>query len=348
MADRRKEFAHTMGREEMFSPENPYFQTAWDSTSLASYMQCPRRYWYEILEGWRPKALSADILFGSAMHESCAVYETHRLNGMEHDPALIAAVRYALKKSKGGILDPVSGEELRNLDEADDPRKTRYTLVRTLVWWADEFGQDDQLPTVVLPDGRPGLELSFRLPIGIESRDGDPILLCGHFDKVADYGDTKLLVERKTTKSSISAHYWRKWNPNVQVYDYDLAAGIVFGDDAAGGVMMEVFQTAITLSRTERHEIRRTRPEREEWLRELRRWIGRAELDATAALEAHDVPDANPIDAYPRNTAACTLHGGCPFQRICSKSPGVREIYLKGEFQRLTWNPLANREASLG
>lgn len=330
MTDRRPDFPHTKGREAMWSAAEPYVQVVWDSTSLSSYMQCPRRYYYEIIEGWRPKALSADLLFGKLLHDATGLYDTLRVEGKDHETALREMVRWALVHSAGGQPDSVTGEMLPPLDECDDPTKTRLTLIRCLVWWADEFGADATFPPLVMPDGKVTVELSWRLPLGIETPDGDQYIVCGHFDELVRYGDDHVMVlERKTTKSTISSYFWRRYNPSVQVWTYDLAARLYAGDSARG-VLMEAFQTGKTMARVERKPIPRTKEQAEEWLGEVEQWIKRAEADARA-------------QHWPLNTTACNNFGGCPFARVCVKSPGVRSMYLDGEFQRQFWNTMAER-----
>lgn len=329
LIDWREHYPHTKGREAMWSAREPFVQTAWDSTSLVSYMQCPRRYFYEIIEGWRPKGLNVDVLFGSTVHDSVEVYERARLEGEEHQAALRRAVRHALRMARGGFPDPVSGEMQPSLDDGGNPAKSNHAAIRVIVWWADEHGQNDTLPTARLGDGRPGLEISFRVPLDIINPDGDAYLLVGHFDKWAVFGDGIVPVERKTTKSTLGLRYWDKFSPNVQITNYALASQVLVPDHAYQ-VKIEAFQTGVTFARSERHTATRTPAYLEEWTDELAYWIKRAEEDGKRRK-------------WPKNEATCSLNGGCPFRRICSKDPGVRDRYLKGEFQRLTWNPLRNR-----
>ena len=47
------------------------------------------------------------------------------------------------------------------------------------------------------------------------------------------------------------------------------------------------------------------------------------------------------------NDTACDKFGGCKFRSICSKSPQVREQFLRSDFVKLEekdqWNPLKSR-----
>ena len=45
--------------------------------------------------------------------------------------------------------------------EFEDTIKTRFTLLRSVVWYLEQF-ENDPCETVILADGRPAVELSFR------------------------------------------------------------------------------------------------------------------------------------------------------------------------------------------
>ena len=78
----------------------------------------------------------------------------------------------------------------------------------------------------------------------------------------------------------------------------------------------------------------RTPDQLDEWREDLRFWLGQAEAFATAGH-------------WPMNDTACGNYGGCKFREVCSKSPQVREQYLKSSFDKLDeserWNPLRAR-----
>jgi hypothetical protein len=47
---------------------------------------------------------------------------------------------------------------------------------------------------------------------------------------------------------------------------------------------------------------------------------------------------------WPMNESSCGNYGGCAFREICSKSPQVRERFLRTDFtQDKPWNPLEPR-----
>ena len=323
----KKAFSHTAGRAAMW---DGHVQVAWDATSLDAYMRCARYWYYSIHEGWRPKALSADLLFGKIVHECCAEYDRIRFEGVDHEPALRDAVRMVLNLARGGVPDSVTGEIMPALDDCGDNKKTTHTAVRLLVWWADEVAEDNPVETLRLADNTPALEHSFRFPLTITAPAGDNYIVCGHFDKLATFLEHVWVVERKTTKQTIGSYFWKQFSPNAQIDTYALAGRIVLPGPSIAGVLMEAFQTGVTMTRFERHMEHRSRAYLEEWFTQIEQWVKRAERDSLA-------------EEWPKCPASCALYGGCDFRSICSKDPGTRERYLEANFQRLPWNPLRNR-----
>jgi len=305
-------------------------QIAWDSTSLDTYCQCPRKYLYSIRRGFRPKIGSATLLYGQCAHAAAETYARVRARGGSREDALDAAVQVALELSWDPNLD-----ELAELGPKDGRKKrTRENLVRSVVWWDDEFGDDTTVETIVLPDGRPAVELSWTFPLDITAPDGSTYLLCGHFDRLVRYAGAAYVGEKKHTTNSLSSFYFARYSPNTQVSTYTVAGKVYMPE--IRGVLVEAEQLGVGFSRFERDFAHRSRQEQDEWLRTIPKWIKRAEADAEA-LAAGDP------DAFPMNQSACSNYGGCTFRNICSKSPVVRERFLEGEFKREFWDPLRTR-----
>jgi hypothetical protein len=78
------------------------------------------------------------------------------------------------------------------------------------------------------------------------------------------------------------------------------------------GVIIDAAQIAIEFSRFTRSFTFRTQEQIEEWLLDLRYWLGKAEEYAIA-------------NYWPLNDTACDKYGGCKFRKVCSRSPQVRE-----------------------
>lgn len=301
--------------EELYSKRIPRLQVAWDATSLASLMKCPRYYQYNILEGWRSER--SPLIFGGLYHECLEVYDKALASGNSQRTSAITATKYAL----------IEGHKL---DQFEDRYRNRFTLTRAIVWYTEHY-KHDPATTVMLKDGKPAVELSFRTPLPLVSPDGDDYLLCGHIDKIVEFSGDQLVLERKTTLTTLSEYYYKQFTPNPQISTYTLASRVVMPRQAKG-VLMDCAQTALGFTQFGRHFAYRSHGGTEEYLREILLYIKSAERFAEDEF-------------WPKNEAACMLFGGCTFRKICERDESVREKWLEADFERTKpWNPLEIRD----
>lgn len=125
-------------------------QTVYDSVSLGKLQGCLRKYNFHLIQGWQQKELPPALAWGRDYHTCQEAYHKCIAWGLDHETSTKRVVRLAM----------LLGERLLSLDTS----RTKETLVRSIVWYLEEF-KDDPLKTALLPDGRPAVELSFMLPI---------------------------------------------------------------------------------------------------------------------------------------------------------------------------------------
>ena len=309
-----------MSRNTAFSEIVPNLQLAWDSTSLGAFKECPRKYEYSIVKGYQPRALSVHLIFGLHYHSSLEAYDHARSAGADHKTALRAAVKKALSVT----WDSVLGRPWTS----DDKNKNRETLLRSIVWYLDQFA-NDPLETVQLANGKPAVELSFRWQSSYETQDKEPFLICGHLDRVAKINGKAWIVDRKTTKSTISSDFFAKFTPDNQFTIYTLSAFVVYNMPVEG-IICDGAQIAVTFSRFERQPVPRHKSQIEEWYQELGQWLLLAE---SYARQGH----------WPMNDKSCGNYGGCQFREVCSMAPSDRERWLESKFTKRIWDPLQVR-----
>ena len=317
------------------APWNENLQIAWDATSLRSLMTCPRKYEYEILQG--RKNGNEAMRFGLVYHAAKEIldeeisYRKEIAYGGDVDEALIMAIQYAWTETeKWGTKDDIP---------CIDNARTRYTLVRGLVWSLEALGTDILTP-FEFPDGTLGIELSWRVPLPITYHEPQtpnptediekPYLLCGHFDGLVNFQYDVYVLERKTTKQTLKSFFFKNYSPDVQISTYNLAADLMYQTLDVRGVIVEVMQTAVGFSRYLRQPIKRTLEQRSEFLEDVIYYIKKAEEYAESGV-------------YPKNEAVCGLYGGCAYRKICSLSPSVRQDFLESGFKVDKWNPLVVR-----
>lgn len=304
-----------------FSSWVPAMQLAWDSTSIGLLKECPRKYQLSLYAGWAPRVESVHLRFGIEHHEALAVYDHAKAQGAPHDDALDAALAHVLRSTWD--------EALGRPWFSDHQQKNRFTLIRTIVWYLEEF-RDDPLRTVRLANGKPAVELSFRWTSDMTTPDGEPVLLCGHLDKIATGPDGQTyIVDRKTTGSYLGTDYFSKFSPDNQFTLYSLAGKVVYSQPVAG-LVVDAAQIAVSFSRFQRGLVPRHQSVIDEWYTDLQIWLG----------QAYEYAKRN---YWPMNDKSCNNYGGCPFRGICAHAPSIRDEWLKASFVHRTWDPLRVR-----
>jgi hypothetical protein len=159
-------------------------------------------------------------------------------------------------------------------------------------------------------------------------------LLSGHLDRVVNFAEHLYVMDRKTSLSTLGTYYFNQWSPSNQMTLYTLAGKIMLNAPIKGviidaaQVLLEkpnAFQPGFTY---------RTDDQLDEWLIDLRYWL-------------HAAENYGANNYWPQNDTSCDKFGGCKFREVCSRSPAVREQYLRASFDKLDedqrWNPLRAR-----
>lgn len=301
----------------MLSAFHDGIQYAFDSTSIKLAETCPYKYKLKIIEGWQSKSLSVHLRFGLCYATALEHYYKHLANGLSSTEALVEVIHEALKSTWD------RGTEYTGPWISDNSSKTRENLIRTIVWYVDQFAQD-QVKTVMLSNGKPAVEYSFSFEVD------DGIVFCGHIDRLVSYTNDIYVMDQKTTASTISSNYFSQYSPDTQVSMYTFAGKIIY-DLPVQGMIIDAAQIAVNFSRFERGFVPRTEGQLNEW------------YDQTLYKIDH-IRDLTREQFFPMNDTACNNYGGCEFRRVCSKSPEVRYNFLVADFVKTEpWNPLARR-----
>jgi hypothetical protein len=319
---------------------NTQIQYAWDSTSLGYLKTCARLYQYIMIEGWAGKDENIHLRFGQEYHSALQDYEIARANGERHEDAIHSAVRVLMERTAGWDVDTTT---------KTGKYKNRDSLVGLVVDYLDHYGANDTAETYIRADGRPAVELSFRFELDFGPKinlsgsmvvngevvdAGQPYLLCGHLDRVVNFNDQLLVMDHKTTTTTLSDNFFDQWEPNNQMTLYTLAGKVVL-DAPIRGVVISGAQIMLEHpNRFVRGFTYRTQDQLDEWIGDLSLILRNAETYAEAKY-------------WPMNDTSCDKFGGCKFRGICSKAPSVRNKFLAADFVKLPederWNPLKSR-----
>lgn len=293
------------------------FQFAWDSTSITSFATCPRKYYLSQLQGWTAELRSVHLIFGGHYASALEHFHKHKAAGLSHDDAL----RLVVKE----VLENTWDREHGKPEDWMHNTKTRDTLVRSIVWYLEQF-KEDPMQTVILSDGRAAVEYSFSIDLS------DDYLYCGHIDRLVTYGaDSDIYVQdQKTSGAQITPRYFEGFSPDYQMTGYTWAGQIIFNMPVRG-VVVDAAYIAVGFTAFGRQPITRSEKQLEEFRHEVLHHIENAK-------RCHE------SGYYPMNRTACGNYGGCEFRRVCSAVPGIRDNLLQGNFKkRDRWDPLQRR-----
>ena len=339
-----------------FSDSIPNLQVLWDSTSLGWLKRCPRYYQLRMLEGLETKQGSIHLTFGIIYHKALEIYDIGRNDGKPHSDAQDDAVKHALEAS----VEYYDAWQCQNCervwpndedhqdyclacwdDQPEDtfqafhdlltelPQKGREQLVRAVVWYTETY-KNDALETVQLANGKAAVELSFTLPLDFGPEGTEELYaLRGHLDRLAKEMGGIWIPDRKTTKGTLYPSYFDGFSPHNQVTLYTLAGRMIF-DQPVQGIIIDAVQMAVSFCRYQRGYINRTVSQLEEFLNDLQVWFKQAEMYAKN-------------NHWPMNEESCNLYGGCPYRKICGRSPEVRQKYIENDYVRRPWNPAEDR-----
>ena len=294
-----------------FSQRLPGMQLQVNSSSLGPFKQCPRKYYYTIVTGLETAERSIHLTFGTLVHKASEIYDLNKLEGLSHEENLLATLKWALRATWDFRL----GRPW----QSGHSDKNRTTFIRSIIWYLEQYGANDNLETVVLANGSPAVELDFEFESGYLTGQGESVTFIGKLDKLVRLGDDPFVKDIKTTGYALDPGYWKRYNPDNQFSLYTVAGKVAFGIGVKG-IICDAVQVGVTFSRFARNLIPRTDDQLNEWLADAMYWLRQMETCAIA-------------EYWPQNDKSCGLYGGCEFRDICAMSPGARPRWLESGFK---------------
>lgn len=301
----------------IFSDEHSTLRLVWDATTLDALMKDPLNYYWKYVLGYRSRSKSVDLLWGTGWERAIGLYHSERARGMQdHGVALRLAIEYAIEYAHQVELDVVAAESGHKAN-----KKNLSTLIRSLIWFDDEYG-DYHMYSPVFTEDAVVVE-----PLGIKAPCGTEYVMVGNYDQIVrDVDDGELMVlERKTTAATIGPRFWYDYDPSTQLNVYDWISN---RHHSTTGVLIEACQTAVGFTRFDYHKVKRTKLQREHWLRVMEFWIRFAER---LALD----------DDWENAMNLATQKYENVTRNMQRKSPALWNGMLQVEMEkRLVWNPL--------
>ena len=194
-------------------PSRPPFPEVVDSSMLAAFRSCPRKFELTYLHHWKPKTESIHLVAGKAF--AAGLEETRRAFFIEGDDpeAAIARGGRVLLRSYGDTICP------------DDSAKSPERMLGALVFYFQRYGLETETAVpITLPGGHRGIEFSFAEPLSIRHPEtGNPIIYSGRSDQIVDFADG-IYIEDDKTASQLGASWSKQWDLRSQFTGYTWAA----------------------------------------------------------------------------------------------------------------------------
>ena len=282
-------------------------QLIFDRSSLTNADKCLFYYQKKDIERWRSPRNNIAAAFGTLVHASLEEYD-HVLTFATYEEAVDAAVKKALE------LAP-------ELAESEDNARTPETLVRAVVWYCDKY-RNDPFKTAVIDIGDgPQVAVELRYEVDIPNTD---YRMSGRIDRLAVYDGDLYIIDRKTTKLTITQKYLNSFMPGWQFATYLWA--LPYMGLKVKGVLVEACQTMVNGTRWERERITMPRANLAEHEREIQNMVSR-------------IDKAWEENFWPKSMASCNMYGGCEMRFVCNAPVGMRERFLKDRFEVVPYTP---------
>ena len=295
-----------------FSRILPGLQVKVNSSSLGPFKACPRQYYYKIIRGLERPDSSVHLTFGTLVHKGSEEYDLNKLRGMSHEANVEAVLHWALRATWNF--------ELNRPWQSGHSDKNRASLVRTLVWYFDQYAEQENLETVVLDSGTPAIELDFEFDSGVTSiSTSETISFIGKLDKIVRLGDDHYIKDIKTTSYALDPGFFKKFTPDNQFSLYPIAGKVCYNRPVRG-LILDAVQVGATFSRFARGLVPRDEETLDEWILDAQISLRQME---SCAIYAH----------WPMNDRSCGQFGGCEFRETCSLKPSLREQHIARNFK---------------
>jgi hypothetical protein len=310
-----------------------------DSTKLNSYAECPRKFFYEFIYGWR-KA-SHHLVYGTMIHEAIGYLYEHGVTKANIIPAFELFV-----KCWNEHYPELEQDQLDRLE----PKTPRNTL-RLLELYVQHFG-NERISTwmvegggSVYVDAQAGRQMVFKIDwIGEHERYG----VCALEHKTSGYALTDLWAMQFTLRLQVGTYLHAlkcllpaKISPSVVINGLGLAREPKMKKDGTPYANSR----DITFRRI---PINRSNEAMSNWLFMVNDLWDRLEFDFTRMMECTE--EHVSMQAFPMNPNACSSYAGCPYKELCwtKHNPLRLDVdHPPDEFIVDHWNPCSQHKNSI-
>lgn len=285
-----------------------------DSSKIDAYMQCPRRFFYEYVLGWRSDKPNVHLIFGTAYH---LAMEYLILHGHKQENVIPAFNLFMNEYRK-------SFDEMTDLERS--PKDPAHALM-ALNNYIDEYADDAFEPIYT--------EISGSVPI-----DATHVLFFRQ-DSILRVPHGIISREHKTG-SRLDGKWDDKWSLTTQVGTYHHVLYCLFPEEEVSGV--EINGTFLYKNDVKFHRvpIHKGRKHMQVWFWNTKEWYYEILRDYDRILKG-GAEDEDVMKAFRMDSSACSDFYGCPYIAYCKAWPNplqhVEEVPIGMKVER--WDPRA-------
>lgn len=300
-------------------PFKPRFPRVLDSTILAAYTACPRRFQLAHVQRYgSPGGKSIHLIAGAAYAK-----------GLE-----VARLAYANDESEGRCLLLGTAALIREYGDPPSSHGTAKTLDRmvgALEFYFDRYPLSSDSARIARIAGVPAVEWSFALPLPFLNPDtNEPLLYAGRTDALVEFVGGLYGLDDKTT-SSLGESWARQWTLRGQFTGYAWAARTL-------GIRLKgLIVRGVSILKT-KYDTAQAIVSQPDW--KIDRWVEHRDIIISRMLAdyASGMWDVNLSEA-------CNEYGGCMFKQVCEVPPFQQEGFLSSSFEENEWSPLTLHKA---
>lgn len=301
-----------------------------DNSKLSTFKDCPRKYFFEYILGWRSAFPSNDLVFGTSWHMAV---EHLLLKG--YGPEALNEAKLVFALNYRDSFD-------QSTDELFEPKNLQGALTG-LSLYAQRF-QSDMTKYNVL-----------HTEVGIAVLIAPERTLYMKLDAIVEEKKTELIsfIDHKTSKRKQS-NWDMSWQLSGQMLLYLFTLYCMYPHDKVDkGIVRGAFFYKDTEAKRKKGEepvqfdqanVSKNFDQLQMWLDSTNYWYERLELEMKRLGECSS--DDTTMKAFPQNDQACNKYYGCPYLEHCVAWPnplqGGRLTRVPPDFKVEHWNPVEN------
>jgi len=318
-----------------------------DSSKLSTYISCPRKYFFEYLQGYRGIYPNKHLVYGTGLHEALEhiiLADMPNLSESDREMVFFEAYKKFLSIYRKDFPDA-------EFDIDRKPKSPDYVLPSLLGYYNNYKSEWVSDPVVAT-------ELHGKVPIGLDL-DGNTREMTYRMDAVRRFDNGQLYIQEHKTGGQAGSTWYDKWELALQPLVYYHACNFVYPKENVFGVVINGIIAAkrktVDLDTVKFHRVnvRYTNDRMHDGLELLNHYCDQLERDMQKIKDLH--PTDKGMNCFHKNPNACTdFNTTCRFLGMCStyrnplKAEAKNEAPIGMKIER--WNPLeeATNEVTSG